>query len=258
MDFTGLGPSLDSIWGWLVTAWLWVAANSGPLGLVVAAVSAFIALRALRNTAKDSDSRSRPMVVAEFQFGISSAAHLDLVVRNYGPSLAKNLSVRFDRDITDGSGDALTIGHLVRNRYEGRTFHSFSPGQEFRNVWWRGEEVKGQRRMKNAFDTPDSVTVILKYADLKGKKYREVFELETDSFMQHTEGTSSASLLGRVKTINDSLSSLADSSKRMASAVEELDTLWDERRAAAGRDQADLLRRLGYNEDPQSGSRAPI
>ncbi|WP_155854662.1 hypothetical protein [Paenarthrobacter nicotinovorans] len=248
MDICTLGPVGGDVWKW-------VAANSGPLGLLVAVVSAVIALSAVVRTAKDSHNRSRPMVVAEFQFAKDSPSHLDLVIRNYGPTIARNLSVEFDRHITDDSGDEWTIGQLMYRRYAGTTFHSFSPNQEFRNVWWRGQEVSGQRRQVNAFDTPESVTVALRYQDPKGKKYREEFELETGSFLLSTTATASTSLLGRLKTIDASLSKLAHSSQRLAAAVEEQDSGRGERLALAAEETAALLRKLGFDHAQENAPR---
>lgn len=241
MDIYSLGPLSSDVWEW-------VAANNAQLGLLVGVVSAVIALSALHRTAKDSENRSRPMVVAEFQFAKDSPSHLDLVIRNYGPTIARNLSVEFDRDITSDSADEWSIGQLIRRRYAGTSFHSFSPNQEFRNVWWRGKEVQGQRRLVNTFDTPDSVKVTLRYEDPKGKSHCDEFELETDSFLLSTAATASTSLLGRLKTIDASLVKLADSSQRLATAVEEQDSGRDERSAREAEEARSLLRELGFDD----------
>ncbi|MEQ4518503.1 hypothetical protein ABLI39_03955 [Pseudarthrobacter sp. B907] len=214
---------LDALAAYLQGFWLWLIDSSPALGVLVAAGSAIIALRAILQAAKDSDHRTRPVVAAEFQLSRESDSSMDLVIRNYGLSMARDLSVTFDRPVTSTSGDGEDKGGgiAIRNRYEGRTFSVLSPGQEFRNTWWLGTSRAGHDRLVNHHDTPDEVIVTVAYSDLKGKRYSDPFTLHVDSFLFASSAVSSTSVRGRLGQISSALLGVKDNSKRMADLAAE-------------------------------------
>lgn len=209
-------------WGaFLVSSWNWLIDSSPILGVLVAILSAATALRAILQAAKDSDHRSRPVVAAEFQLSRESDSSMDLVVKNYGVSMARNLIVSFDRPLTSESVEAEGAGGVaIRNRYQGRTFSVLSPGQELRNTWWLGNSKPKQDRLVNYHDTPDEVVVTVEYSDLKGKRYRDTFSLHVDAFLFSSEALSSTSIRGRLGLIGNALEGLGKDSKRLADMVE--------------------------------------
>lgn len=86
--------------------WEWLKLNGAGLSALAAVVTAAIAVVALGHTASDSRDRSRPMMVAEFQLAVNNGAAIDLVVRNAGPSIARDVTVTFDpRLVVPDDGD---------------------------------------------------------------------------------------------------------------------------------------------------------
>jgi hypothetical protein len=209
-------------WGaFLASSWKWLIDSSPILGVLVAILSASIALRAILQAAKDSDHRSRPVVAAEFQLSRESDSSMDLVVRNYGVSMARNLSVSFDRPVTSEGSEAEGAGGVaIRNRYQGRTFSVLSPGQELRNTWWLGTSKPKHDRLVNYHDTPDEVVITVEYSDLNGKRYTDSFSLHIDAFLFSSEALSSTSVRGRLGIISKALEGVSADSKRLADLAE--------------------------------------
>lgn len=215
INFDELAVFLGGVWNWLIY-------SSPFLAVLVAVASASIALRAILQAAKDSDHRTRPVVAAEFQLSRESDSSMDLVIRNYGLSMARNLDVAFDRPVTSAiSPESGGGGVAIRNRYEGRTFSVLSPGQELRNTWWLGTSRQGFDRLVNYHDTPDEVVVTVSYSDLNGKRYSDPFSLHVDSFLFASEAVSSTSVKGRLGQISSALQGVRDSSKVLADLVAE-------------------------------------
>lgn len=76
--------------------WRWINESGAGLSGMAAIVTAAIAVIALRQTSQDSRDRSRPVVIAEFQQARDSTSAIDLVVRNFGASVARDLEVSFE------------------------------------------------------------------------------------------------------------------------------------------------------------------
>lgn len=75
----------------------WVTATVAAAGVLVALVTAITGLRSLRQLRIDSRERSRPMMAAEHRKPPYTRGTQVLMIRNYGPSIARNVEVTFDR-----------------------------------------------------------------------------------------------------------------------------------------------------------------
>ncbi len=194
--------------------WEWLNLNGAGLSALAAVVTAAIAVVALGHTARDSRDRSRPMMVAEFQLAVNNDAAIDLVVRNAGPSIARDVTVTFDpRLVVPDDGDRYVTPSLIR-RYAA-VIDAFAPGQEFRNVWWSGRD-KGGPDLENHEPTPDEVVVTISYRGIGRHTYREAFRLHINSILMTTRSTSSTSVPGRLAGMHKSLATIAAASEALA------------------------------------------
>jgi len=94
----------------------WLNENGAAVSTLMAIATAIVAVLALRQTARDSADRSRPMVLAEFRRAVNSDRTVDLVIRNAGASMARDVHVTFDGswDIWWGSrGEAAVESPIV-------------------------------------------------------------------------------------------------------------------------------------------------
>jgi hypothetical protein len=194
--------------------WEWLNLNGAGLSSLATAVTAMIAIVALGHTARDSRERSRPMMVAEFQLAVNNDAAIDLVVRNAGPSIARDVTVTFDPRLeVPDDGDRYVTPSLIR-RYA-TAIDAFAPGQEFRNVWWSGRD-KGGPDLENHEPTPDEVAVTISYRGFGRHIYRELVRLHINSILMTTRSTSSTSVPGRLAGIHTSLATIAAASEALA------------------------------------------
>ncbi|MFF9270668.1 COG1361 family protein [Streptomyces rochei] len=145
------------------------------------------------------------MVAAEFRNALPSRGTLYLVVRNYGPSVAKNVRVSFDPEIPDPAPDAAreSIVPFLKDRYS-RAIPTLTPEMELRNVYYVGKPQGG--RYVNSEPTPERVTVTISYESADGKQeYKDSFELDVALMQNETWSTSSLSVESQVKEIRLSL-----------------------------------------------------
>ncbi|WP_052067855.1 hypothetical protein [Rhodococcoides fascians] len=157
-----------------------IAATAG----VVAATAAVSTLRA---TKRDSRDRTRPMVGAELVLGSNPAdQNAYLVIRNYGPTVAYNVQVRFTpRIVPTGtrSGKASFVPTLLA-RYE-KPIKTMMPGVQMRNAWWFDRRVESEDgKSVNDEPIPERATVTIRFSDRPNfwskdaQRYTEEFVLD--------------------------------------------------------------------------------
>jgi hypothetical protein len=193
----------------LSPAFEWINDHGDGLSAMAAIATGVIAITALRASARDSADRSRPVVVAEFQLATESDTSTDLVIRNDGATVARNLRVSFDRDIITGDPDKDRGASSIQQRYS-RVIGVLSPKQELRNTWWFGASVAGSDRLQNLNPTPDEVVITLKYEDLGGVPYQDEFDLHVDVMLHSTHSFSSTSVRGQLKTMAQALKKMSE------------------------------------------------
>lgn len=93
-------------WGWLSGFFDWwatqrVASGSAAVGAGAAVTAATSGVRTLCQNRRESKARNRPMVAAELRAAPYAHRFQSLIIRNYGPSIARNVVVRFDPEIPD-------------------------------------------------------------------------------------------------------------------------------------------------------------
>lgn len=195
--------------------------NGAGLSAVAAIATAVIAVWTLRDARVDSRERSRPMVLAEFRRAKHSNGTIDLIVRNAGPSIARDVKVTFDPvPVVPDTGGPYVTPYLLRRYAE--PIPALAPGQELTNIWFAGRAPNdGRHDLVNGEPTPDAVTVTIEYRGTgRRRRYVDEFPLHVDLIRMMTYSTSSTSLPGRMRSIDESLRSMKDSAKRLAGAVE--------------------------------------
>lgn len=158
-------------------------------------------------------------MVAEFRGAEHDNNTIDLVVRNVGPSVARDVRVGFDPAITLPDDTSQLVTPFLVQRYD-EAIPSVGPGQELKNVWFSGRPESGQQEMVNVEPTPDSVTIRISYRGVGRKVYHEEFPLHVNIVKMTTYSTSTDSTRGRIDSIHRSLKSLAESATACAKAAD--------------------------------------
>jgi hypothetical protein len=188
------GDEMD--WSWVLDSWSWwttarVAATAAVLGAIAALAGAFSGIRTLRQSRRDSKARNRPMVAAELRDVKHSEATQILVIRNYGPSIARNVLVSFVPPIPDPEDPSTSVTPFLKNRYS-KVIPVLTPGMELDNLYYVGTPgVDG--RPVNSEPTPDRVTVRIHYESDHGDDYEDEFPLDTNLIRDRTYAMSSTS-----------------------------------------------------------------
>lgn len=116
------------------------------------------------------------MVGAELVPDPLAAQQLDLVIRNYGPTIARDLEVSLAPDpiILPGDPREPRLASLLVQRYQ-QVVPNLMPGAVLRNAYYVGGLESGA----NLEPLPDEFTVTLTYRDAerRRKPYRDVFHV---------------------------------------------------------------------------------
>lgn len=189
----------------------WMAASAGVAGAGAAWFAAVNGVRTFRQTRKDSADRSRPMVAAEFRDALPSRGDLYLVIKNYGPSVARDVQVTFDPPVPDPAPEKAdqSIVPFLKTRYA-QPISTLTPGAELRNVWYYG--IAGpDGSFANSESTPDQVTVTIDYKSADGSRaYSDSYLLDVQILQQETTVTSS---LAPEVQLRDGVAALQEISK---------------------------------------------
>lgn len=130
------------------------------LQLLVLIAAAFFGRRQLNEAKELREAQTRPFVVID----LGSSAHglFDLVVKNIGPTLAREVQFEFDPPIKS-TDDDLDPNRLKMFR-EG--ISTLAPGKEIRTLFEKGPD-------RHESDLPDTYEVAVAYTDQSGKRHYE-------------------------------------------------------------------------------------
>lgn len=121
-----------------------------------------------------------------------------LVIRNYGPTIARDVQVTFEPPIPDPepSEAAQSVTPFLKRRYE-KPIPALTPGMELDNLWYVGRPSADGSI--NVEPTPDQVTVHLSYTGPDGSRYEDSFPLDVEIIKQRTYSESSTSPQSQTK-----------------------------------------------------------
>lgn len=128
------------------------------------------------------------MVAAELRSDEHAEGVMLLVIRNYGPTVARALRVTFEPPIPpDDDLPPQTMGHLIRMRYA-TEIPVLTPGMELDNIWYVAGA--GQREV-NEEGLADRFSVRVEYVGPDDEPWDDVFELDVDLLRKRSYVTSS-------------------------------------------------------------------
>jgi len=218
---------VEDVWGWIAdAAWPWINDFGAALGALAAVVTGTVAVAALLVATRDSAERSRPMLIAELVSDRYASATQHLVLRNVGPSVARDVKVSFDPPLPEVPDPSGLVTPFIKQRYEGR-IPVIAPGQRLSNIWFSGEAGPGGGWI-NREPLPDSFVVELEYKGNRLRRYRDRFPLTIDVIRRETYVTSSKDPMEQLKKamkelpkIVTALQSIARASARAADGLDE-------------------------------------
>lgn len=193
----------------------WFTAGAATVTALVALFTARIGLSQLRQVRADSRARSRPMMAAELRKPPYTRGIQDLVIGNYGQSLARNVKVTFDPPIPDPLPEraAQSVSPFITRRYA-EPIPVATPGMQLTNIWFSG---RLEDDLWVNFDpTPDQFTVTIAYDGPDDTHYVDDFPLDVDLIRQHTYAASSEAPESRLKEGVKSLAKIEKAVTRIA------------------------------------------
>jgi hypothetical protein len=165
------------------------------------------------------------MLSAELR-GVPFSASQMLVVRNYGPSIARDVQVAFEPPIEMPENPAGLVTPYLLKRYAAQ-IPVMTPGMELDNAYFVAEEGP-DRKYINREPLPDTVTVRISYKSDDGEPYSDDFPLDVQLLRQRTLVTPSGSPEGQTK---QALKYLGEVTRSLASLAETGALLTREERA---------------------------
>ncbi|MEU4593221.1 hypothetical protein [Micromonospora aurantiaca (nom. illeg.)] len=153
-----MGDLISTVWRWLHSsnpdAW---AAAAGWTTATVAVVAAMAAFRQVREARKLREEQAQPYVVAYMEASPASEHIIDLVVKNFGTTVARNVRITSNpRLLRSGAG-----GEKVEEVALFDVLPVLVPGQEWRTFWDSGISRSG-------LDAPDKYEIEVTYQNSKG------------------------------------------------------------------------------------------
>lgn len=218
---------MEDAWGWIADeAWPWINDFGGALGALAAVVTGAVAVAALLVATRDGAERSRPMLIVELVSDRYASATQHLVLRNVGPSVAREVKVSFDPPLPEIADPSGLVTPFIKQRYGGR-IPVIAPGQRLSNIWFSGEDGPGGNWI-NREPLPDSFVVDLEYKGHRMRRYRDRFPLTIDVIRKETYVKSSNDPMEQLRTamkelpkVVTALQSIARASARAADRIDE-------------------------------------
>ncbi len=109
---------------------------------------------------------------------------LNLVIKNGGASIAKNVIVTFSPPLPNdelSSDDQGNVGRLVNLRYE-NAIPVWVPGRVMENFYWIRDDNTPDEAPQSVDGVPTLVHVTIAYSDDQGRPYLDVFPLNEREF----------------------------------------------------------------------------
>lgn len=174
---TSLGLVVSAVW----------AGTVGVRTMKASKRSSDAAVQANRQAKVDSKNANRPYVGVSLEPGISEKATFDLLVKNYGSTIAKELTIKIHNSLEIED----TLVKSILEMFD--TPRSLMPSQKLRTIWHMEPGVNGY--FVPAPDDPDvknetfrpywagmpvSAKLTLRYKDAEQNSYEEDFEVMSD------------------------------------------------------------------------------
>lgn len=166
------------------------------ISTLAAIAAAIIAAYALLGSRADSRARTRPVIVADLRKATLTGGAQMLVLKNYGQSVAREVTVGFDPELpATGDDNGEPQLPLIRERYS-IPVPVIAPGQALSNVYRAGGAGEHQ--------VPETLRVTVSYVAEDDQKYSDTFALRTQTLQLETSSTPSDSndkVLRQIKAV---------------------------------------------------------
>jgi hypothetical protein len=151
---------------------------------VTAVSTALVAIFSLLSLRRDSPDRSRPVISADLLPLTLSHGTCELVIENVGRSVAKDVQVTFDPEITEDLG---AIAAFLARRYD-HVIPTMGPGRRLTNVY--GNQL-GDGSGNLDEQVPRDVTLTITYKDARDRRYEDRYELTVQTLLNQTTSSPS-------------------------------------------------------------------
>lgn len=186
----------------------WVGSVTAVVVAVSAGATAVVAIRTLRHADRENRSRTRPMVSAELRRIPSVRGSQMLVIKNHGPSVARQVRVTFDPPLPEVTDPGSTVPYLKR-RYE-NPIPVLTPGMELDNLYFIGQPAPAGGR-QNLEPLPEQALVTITYDGPDGTTYSDPYPLDTWLMRNRSSSEASDAPHRLAKDALSALQSIADS-----------------------------------------------
>lgn len=148
------------------------------LGSIATATAAVVAIWTLIALKQDSADRTRPVIVAELKPAVLTR-NAELIIRNAGQSVARDVNVAFDPPlpVLEGAEAEGTTTPFLQRRYS-RTIPTLAPGMVLDNFYQDATDATEP--------VPDDFSVTIRYTDMHGRQYADTYELSLDALRDQT------------------------------------------------------------------------
>lgn len=156
------------------------------------------------------------MVAAELRDVPYVEAAQALIIRNYGPTIARDVHVSFDPPIPDPDPEDAHKSAIpfLKRRYA-RPVAVLTPGMELDNIWFYGR-LCSDGQWTNFEPTSDRFNVRIAYKSSDGTPYVDDFTLDVDLNRERTYATSSLAPERQLKKGVKALGQIANAVTRVA------------------------------------------
>lgn len=196
----------------------WFSEHSAALqgiGGLAAIAAAVVAVFTLLRAGLDSASRTRPYVVVELDLPEYRYKRLDLVVRNAGPTAARDVSITFDPPFETSKRQS-RLAPYVAERYA-EPLPVLGPGQELRSIL----AVDPTDDAKS--DLPARLTARVAYrSPWWRRRYSDTFELRRVIYEQQVFSEPSDSERNSLKKIRESLEAISQNERKLLRQVRDM------------------------------------
>ncbi|MET7880129.1 hypothetical protein ABZS52_24770 [Micromonospora profundi] len=151
---------IAELWGWLSKtdpdAW---AAGAGWTTALIALVASIAALRQVREARRLREEQAQPYVVAYMEHSQADMQFIDLVIKNFGTTAARDVRIYAEPALKRSTGQ----GAGTEDVGLFKVLPVLVPQQEWRTFWDSGMNRKDT-------DLPDEHVVKVEYMDSRGRK----------------------------------------------------------------------------------------
>jgi hypothetical protein len=186
------------MWDWTAETW----AAVGQVGtLVVAAVAALFARHQVLEARRTREEQAKPFVIVDFEPSLAGRIFIELVIRNIGTTIAKNVTMSFEPPLRSTLSTAEDKRFLNASTLMKNGIPTLPPGREYRMLFERMPDLKDNDELPHAY------AATISYDDARGERQSLVSLLDLDIYFDlrriHPNGLHEA--VDALKALNETI-----------------------------------------------------